>query len=88
VPYNLWLSEAAVLSLGVTLGLTFLGYVRAVRMLRVALAEPGLAGLVPRLEHVVNVHRFAIAFMAMALLVVVRIHLGHLGVHPFALPAE
>jgi hypothetical protein len=88
MPLPLWLSEAAVLATGVNLGLTFLGYVRAVRMLREALVDPGLEVLVPRLERTVNVHRFALAFLSMAWLIIIRVHLSNLGVYPLVLPAD
>jgi hypothetical protein len=88
VPLNLWLSEGAVLAVGVTLGITVWGYAKAQRMLREVERDPRMHALIPRVERTVTVHRGAIAFMAMALLLVVRVYLGNLGVYPFSLPAE
>lgn len=88
MPYGTWLSEGAVLAVGVNLGFMTLSYFRSVALLRRTMTEPALAELLPKAEHNVYFHRGALAFTAMALLILVRVYLANLGVEPLALPTH
>jgi len=88
VPLHLWVSEGCVLFTGANLGLSIFFYARSVRLLRDVMADPRLAGMLPTAERSVYVQRGTLAFLSMALLIIVRVHLANLGVFPFALPTQ